>query len=202
MSEQPTPTIEPTSTPEATRPAALRWFGHFWPHALTALIAIAASLGLQLLFQPAATTTRTSATSIPAIATVTPQPVVLPTPIPVPTALPPASDITRQELLDLRAEDDRIWAAIYLSRAISQIADAETALRQNDLERADLMIVATDDTLALAYERTATALRDPIAQLRRDTSLIREDLYIRPEGMDTRLSRLRQTLLALIAERN
>jgi hypothetical protein len=202
MREQPTPITEPAAPIEPARPALSRWFGQFWPHALTALIAISASLGLQLLLQPTSTSTRATATSIPAIATVTPQPVVVPTSIPLPTALPPASGITRQELLDLRAEDDRIWAAIYLSRAISQIADAETALRQNDLERADLMIVATDDTLALAYERTATALRDPIAQLRRDASLIRDDLYIRPEGMDTRLNRLRQTLLALISERS
>jgi hypothetical protein len=63
------------------------------------------------------------------------------------------------------------------------------------------MIVATDDSLMLAYARTPPALRDPIAQLRRDAGAIREDLYLRPEGMDTRLARFRQSLLALIAER-
>jgi hypothetical protein len=113
----------------------------------------------------------------------------------------PAGGIARQELIDLRAEDDRLWSAIYLSRAINLIADAETALRANDLARVDQIIVATDDSLALAYDRTTDALRDPIAQLRRDAGMMREDLYLRPEGMDTRLARLRQTLLALIAER-
>lgn len=173
------------------------------PHALTAVVAVLASLGIQAaLLTPAAPP---APTALPALtptaaaeATSAPPP---PSATPAPTALPPAAGITRQELLDLRAENDRIWSAIYLSRAISQIADAETALRENNLERVDQMLVATDDSLALAYGRTSDALRDPIAQLRRDAGGLREDLYLRPEGMDVRLVRLRQTLLALIAER-
>jgi hypothetical protein len=104
-------------------------------------------------------------------------------------------------VLDLRAEDDRIWTAIYLSRAINQIADAESALRVNDMERAGQMLIATDDSLALAYTRTPNTLRDPIAQLRRDAGGLHADLFLRPENMDVRLASLRQTLLALIVER-
>jgi hypothetical protein len=168
---------------------------------LTGALAIAVSLGAQFAL-PGPAGSPAPAPTVP-IATVTSEPTTqsLPTTQPLPTAPLPASDITRQELLDLRAEDDRIWSAIYLSRAISQVADAESALRSNDLDRADQMIVATDDSLALAYGHTSGGLRDPIAQLRRDASLIREDLYLRPEGIDLRLMRFRQTLLALIAER-
>jgi hypothetical protein len=169
------------------------------PHLLTALIAISISLAIQAaLPRPVAVALPTPTA---AIATPSPAATIAPTTPPAPTVLPPASGITRQELLDLRAEDDQIWSAIYLSRAISQIADAETAMRINDLERTDQMIIAMDDSLALAYARTPDALRDPIAQLRRDAGVLREDLFLRPEGVDARLARLRQTLLALIAQR-
>ena len=175
------------------------WLRHILPHLLTAIVAIGASLAIQGMM-PRPVVVAVPAPTVP-IATPSPAPTLAPTAPPLPTAPIPASGITRQELLDLRAEDDRIWAAIYLSRAINQIADAESALRVNDMERAGQMLIATDDSLALAYARTPNTLRDPIAQLRRDTGSMHEDLFLRPESMDTRLARLRQTLLALIAER-
>lgn len=170
------------------------------PHLLTALLTLLLSIGLQSLLP-----TRPTALAI-ATSTALPQPLSTATAAPAatlptqqaPTALPPASDITRQQLIDLHTEDKRIWSAIYLARAISQIADAETAMRTNDLERVDQLIIAADASMAKALTRTASSLRDPIAQLRRDAGLMREDLYLRPEGMDARLIRLRQTLLVLI----
>jgi hypothetical protein len=195
MSETPP---SPAPQPARTRLAALR---AALPHVVTGLATLAMGLALQsFIFQPAAPA-QPQAVATVAIATPLPLPTLLPTPLPQPTSPIPVSGITRQELLDLRAEDDRIWSAIYLSRAISQIADAESALRANDLDRTGQMIVATDDSLTLAYARTPNAMRDPIAQLRRDAGAIREDLYLRPEGMDQRLARFRQSLLALIAER-
>jgi hypothetical protein len=107
----------------------------------------------------------------------------------------------RQELIDLHAEDDRLWSAVYLVRALSQVADAEAMLRANNLERVDQLLIAVDDSLALAYERADDAAKDPIEQLRREASALRDDLYLRPEGMDERLATLRQTILALIEER-
>ncbi len=192
----PDPLLPPSPKPP---PAYQRTVRAVLPHLLTACLAISVSLAAQAAFPQPAAVPAPSPTA--AIATPSPAPTNAPTIPAAPTVLPPASGITRQELLDLRAEDDRIWSAIYLSRAISQIADAETAMRINDLERTDQMIIATDDSLALAYARTPDALRDPIAQLRRDAGVLREDLYLRPEGIDARLARLRQTLLALIAER-
>jgi hypothetical protein len=193
-----TPDPLPPPAPQP-RPAYQRFARAALPHLLTAIIAISISLAIQAaLPQPVAVALPTPTA---AIATPSPAATIAPTIAPAPTVLPPASGITRQELLDLRAEDDQIWSAIYLSRAISQIADAETAMRINDLERTDQMIIAMDDSLALAYARTPAALRDPIAQLRRDAGVLREDLFLRPEGMDARLARLRQTLLALIAQR-
>jgi hypothetical protein len=126
-------------------------------------------------------------------------------PTAAPTSLPaapaPAPDIIRQELADLRFEDSRLWAAIYLSRAISQVSDAEAQMRADDLESVAQSLVAVDGSLELAYERADESIKSPIAQLRRDAGTIRDDLYVRPEGMDARLTRLRQTILALIGER-
>lgn len=168
------------------------------PHVITAVVAVAASLLIQ------ATLTRTAAPPAPTLTPPTPRPTVAPTEAPATsaTAAPPLSaGITSQELADLRAEDDKLWTAIYLSRAISQIAEAEAAMRANDLAAVDQSLIAVDDSLALAYGRANDAQSDPIDQLRRDASAMREDLYLRPEGMDARLSRLRQTILALIEER-
>jgi hypothetical protein len=188
-----------TDAPENQPVAApVSWMRRLAPHAITAALAIMASLGIQAVL-PKTAVVPAPAPTVP-IATVAPAPTRLPTQLPVATTVVPISGVARQELLDLRAEDDRLWAAIYLSRAISQIADAESALRINDFDRAGQMIIASDDSLALAYGRTAKELRDPIVQLRREAGGLHADLYLRPENMDARLASLRQTLLALIAE--
>lgn len=195
------PAPEPQETPPARAPVPFqRLLRIIIPHVLTAIIAVAISLGLQAAFFGARVAQNPTPTAI-ATATARPTATPAPTAVPVPTVPLSASELTRLEILDLRAENDKIWSAIYLARAINQIAEAETALHANDLERVDQMIVATDDSLVLAYARTTDTLRDPIAQLRRDAGTLREDLYLRPEGIDTRLARLRQTLLTLIAER-
>jgi len=167
---------------------------------LTAVIAVAISFAAQmLLFRPPGPAilppTPAPATAAPAIVPTGP------TAPPTATAPPLAEGVARQELLDLRAEIDQLWTVIYLSRAISQVADAEAALRGNDLDNVAQSLVEVDDSLALAYDRAAESARNPVAQLRRDVGEIREDLHLRPEGMDLRLARLRQLILTLIEER-
>jgi hypothetical protein len=168
------------------------------PHLLTAAAAVAISLAAQ-----AGMAGTRAAQPPPTLTAPTPRPTAPPTSPPAaqPTAPPLSAGITSQELADLRAEDDRLWTAIFLSRAISQLAEGESAMRANDLAAVDQSLIAVDDSLALAYGRAADAQRDPIDQLRRDAGAMREDLYMRPEGMDARLVRLRQTILALIEER-
>ena len=195
------PTPEPgASTPQAS--AGLigrRRLRASLPYILTAGLAVAASLAVQ-------------ATLLRPVTIVVMAPTSEPTPLPTTAAAPttptssaaapaPAPDIIRQELADLRFEDSRLWAAIYLSRAISQVSDAEAQMRANDLESVAQSLVAVDGSLELAYERADESIKSPIAQLRRDAGTIRDDLYVRPEGMDARLTRLRQTILALIGER-
>jgi hypothetical protein len=166
------------------------------PHALTALCAVAVSaLVTSLTITPEAVTAPTVITVIVGA------PTVHPTAIPRPsdTAEPAvAAGISRQELLDLRAEDDAIWAALYLVRAISHADDADAALRVNALAEVDQALIAVDDALSLARSRAVGAARDPIDQLRRDVGTMREDMYLRPEALDGRIGRLRQAMLTLI----
>ncbi len=171
------------------------------PHLLTAALAVAVSVGVQVgLSRPEPQTV---------VAPTPPPPTVAPTPAPTVPAAPtagtapaPAADIIRQDLADLRAEDDRLWSAIYLARAISQVSDAESQMRVNELESVAQSLVAVDGSLELAYERADESIKGPIAALRRDAGAIRDDLYVRPEGMDARLAVLRQTILTLIGERH
>lgn len=178
-------------------PSWRRWLRTLLPHLITAALAVAISLAAQeLLARPAP----------PTIVVPTPAP---PTPTPAPTATSapdaavpaPAPDIVRQELIDLRAEDDRLWAAVYLAKAISQVSDAEAQLRANDLENVAQSLVAMDGSLELAFERADDSIKSPITELRRTAGALHDDLYVRPEGMDTRLAVLRQTILALVGER-
>ncbi len=185
--------------PGEVRPTGIRRYPWVRPalfHLITLAIAVALSLSLQIaLVRP---TAQPTPTNIPS-PTITP----IPPPTLTPTIITPplAEGITRQELLDLRAENIRLWATIYLMRSISQIADAETSLRANDMSSVAQTLVAVDESLAQAFDRSGDAVKDPIRELRRETEAMREDLYLRPENMDLRLARLRQTILALIEER-
>src|SRR5215468_9946766 len=137
MSDRPT---EPRSSAGSTPgPSWRRWLFAVLPHMLTIVLAVAIAFALQAaLLRPSG-----------------------------PAFVAPAPDIVRQELLDLRAEDDRLWAAIYLARAISQVSDAEAQMRANDLESVAQSLVAVDGSLELAYERADESIKSPIAELRR-----------------------------------
>lgn len=186
----------PGSNRQQWRAAVAQQLRAIAPHALTALCAVAVSALVTSL------TTKPEPVTAPTVITViVGAPTVRPTVIPRPsdTAEPAvAAGISRQELLDLRAEDDAIWAALYLVRAVSHADDANAALRVNALAEVDQALIAVDDALSLARSRAVGAARDPIDQLRRDVGTMREDLYLRPEALDSRIGHLRQAMLTLI----
>lgn len=198
----------PDVSPPSGASQAVRLLRAALPHAITALVAVVLTLGIQR-FLPSVTHDAVQ----PAVqgTSVIPAPSLLPTadtlptggavPSPQPTEAPLAAALTRQEVIDLRAQDDRLWAAMYLMRALNHLADAEASLRVNDFARVEQILTAIDDALAQAYTRAADADRDPIAQIRRDIGSIREDLYLRPEGMDARMARVRQAIMTLIEAR-
>ena len=194
----------PDSNPTPESAPHRSWLRLLLPHAITAIVAIAASLGVLILLSPqilpaasAPTATLNPPTVVPS-----PRPTARPTP-PQSTALPLSQGISQQELADIRAEGDRKQAQIYLLLAIVQIDDAEAALRSNELVSVGQSLVAIDNSLDLAYaryERAGDSARDAIAQRRIEVGKMHDDLYLYPEGMDVRLSTMRQLTLALITE--
>lgn len=103
-----------------------------------------------------------------------------------------------QQLADLRRDMNRLWSAYYLSRAASQVADAEAALRINNLSEAEQVLVTVGISLDQAYAWSTEQEKGPISEFRMQVGRMHAHLYTRPEGMDERLRLLRQTMLSLI----
>jgi hypothetical protein len=106
----------------------------------------------------------------------------------------------RADVEQLQTELRSLWSAYYLARAANQIADAEAALRGNDLDEVEQVLVTVGLSLDLAYEQSDEQDKGPISEFRMQVGAIREDVYVRPEDMDLRLRRLRQSMLGLVDE--
>src|SRR5689334_11339120 len=123
-----TPEPGAPATSEPTGTLRRSWLRAVLPHVLTAAVAVAASLAVQAALMRPAPPTIPTPTGAPATSSPAARPSTPPAPTRAP-APPLAEGVTRQELADLHAEIDRLWATVYLTRAISQVADAEATLR-------------------------------------------------------------------------
>jgi hypothetical protein len=173
------------------------------PFLATAVAAVLVSLLAQALLWPRPPAPPVTPTAPPDI-TAAAQP-------PDPTALAPAStppptpalseeSVLSLQILDLEDENRRLWSALYLLRAASQLDDAITALEGNDLAEADRSLLAVYRSLDRAYDFSAEQEKGPIDTFRLELSQIRDDLRVRPEGADRRLRQLRQLMLSLVDE--
>ncbi|EFO79175.1 hypothetical protein OSCT_3008 [Oscillochloris trichoides DG-6] len=125
-----------------------------------------------------------------------PTPSIPATPLPAP--LPADERVLRLALLDLEAEDRHLWSAIYLLRTASQIDDALLALQSNDLDAARRALLNARRSLDQAYAISGEPEKGPIDTFRLQIGQIRNDLYLRPEGLDRRLRQVRQLMLSLV----
>jgi hypothetical protein len=200
INETPAPQIEQEAAPSLspqTAPIWRKWLVQLIPHLVTALISVALTLAI-ISFQPEPE---------PSI-----QPIVRPTSAPTQALAPTVVTVTRtpqlqpdervlsQELLDLQIRVDELWSGVYIARAATQLVDAESALRLNDTSEVERILVVVDASLALAYERSGDLNKGPISEFRSQVSQIRDDLYIRPEGIDQKLKVLRQRMVSLVEE--
>jgi len=188
-----------TSVPEETpiqRPR-VAWLRAILPHLITAFATLVLAVVIMLLWPRPGPLVSFPPTSVPMPGAAVP---TSPPATAGPTPAPLTEGVARQEIADLKAEDARIWATVYLLKASSQVADAEGSLRGNDMTAVDQALIAADYSLSLAYDRAEDAQKSPIDQFRRNVDRIRSDLYLYPERMDTRLAQLRQLLLTLIDE--
>jgi hypothetical protein len=119
---------------------------------------------------------------------------------PSPSALPADERILRLEILDLEAADRRLWSSLYLLRATSQLDDAALAIQSNDLDEVDRILLTARRSLDRAYAFSAEQEKGPIDTFRLQISQARDDLRVRPEGLDRRLRQVRQLILSLVDE--
>ncbi len=205
------------SPPEHTtvaRPASvwLRRVRAVLPYLLTIVVAISVALLIQnLLIAPrlAAVLRQPDAAAAQAelpTATLAPTRQPTRTPAPSPTSVPPRPAIAGpaplsppdpDELALLRREIERLWSAYYLARAANQIADAEAALQINNFDHVEQNLTAAAASVSRAYEYSAEQEKGPISEFRAQLSTLREEIWVRPEGMDQRLRSLRQRMLSL-----
>lgn len=187
-------TTEPGAPSRGRAPRLPAWLRTLLAHTLTATVAVLLSLTLGTALRPTV-----PIPTPPPPPTPTPRPTAVPTPAPTPAPLD--ANIARQELADLSAEIDQLWTVSYLSRALIYLSEAESALRNNDWQTVSQALIAVDDSLLLSYGRADESIKSPIEQIRVEIDRTRNDLYLRPEGMDARLGGLRQTILALVEAR-
>jgi hypothetical protein len=194
-----------TPAPRSSRPLAAAL-----PYIATAVAAVLCSLIIQLALRPPAAPTApqpptaTAYTPTAAAAALTsPTSVSRETPAPAtPTtsALPADEGGLRLAILDLEAADRRLWSAIYLLRAASQIDDAVVALQSNDLDEVDRVLLNARRSFDRAYAFSAEQEKGPIDAFRLQIGQARDDLHLRPEGLDRRLRQIRQLVLSLVDE--
>jgi hypothetical protein len=196
----------PVDQPAARSPSAPARLLAVWPYAVTALTAIVLSLALQALIWPRVSVpdiliaTGTSSPSSGTTATPTPdRPQVQPSAT-IAAATITDDSVLRLVVLDLEAEDQHLWSAIYLLRTASQIEDALTALQNNDLAEADRTLMAARRSLDRAYMIGPESIKGPIDSFRLRLSQIRDQLRLRPEGTDRDLRQLRRLILSLVDE--
>lgn len=205
MSEEPSaPEVPPPPSPAPARRSAL---AAALPYLATVVAAVAVSLLLQALFFPRPTSPAAVAqtaepptpTTTAPIATALP---LSPTTASAPRPTPALSDdsVLALQILDLEEQNRQLWSAVYLLRAASQLNDTIDALQANDLDEADRTILTAYRSLDRAYDASAEQEKGPIDTFRLQLSSIRDDLRVRPEGVDRRLRQLRQLMLSLVDE--
>jgi len=204
------PTTEEHGVSDAPAPRRPRLLAAALPYIATAVAAVLCSLLIQAATGPAAppatpqssavgvlppTSASTDAADRTTVSRETSAPIT-----PSPSALPTDEGGLRLAILDLEAANRRLWSAIYLLRAASQIDDAIVALQSNDLDEVDRIMLNARRSFDRAYAFSAEQEKGPIDTFRLQIGQARDDLHIRPEGLDRRLRQIRQLVLSLVDE--
>jgi hypothetical protein len=152
---------------------------------------------------------------------------VPPTPTPVPTARPTRTPSPRPTVVPTLAptpsptvvltqtlaptpfsfEDQKVQEALQgilfreqLIKVSLELLRAEDYLDSNEMKQVERELIAVGATLETAGRYADESLQDTIADLQRDVSRLREDLYLRPERLREGVRRLWQRVDVLIGE--
>jgi hypothetical protein len=134
---------------------------------------------------------------------------VVPTPVPIPSPTVSGTIVLSPTVTPapLSFDDERIQEALQriyfreqLLKASLELLRAETYLDSNDIRQVERELVAVSATLEQAGRFADESLLETIADLQRDLSGLREDLYLRPERLREGIRRLWQRVDVLIGE--
>jgi hypothetical protein len=155
-------------------------------------------------------------TPIPSpVPTALPTPTRTPHPTTAPTLTPPPSPTVSGTVAltptvtpaPLSFDDQRIQEALQriyfreqLLKVSLELLRAETYLDSNDIKQVERELIAVSATLEQAGRFADESLLETIADLQRDLSRLREDLYLRPERLREGIRRLWQRVDVLIGE--
>lgn len=142
-------------------------------------------------------TTTPRPTAVPPTLTPTPSPTVSGTAALTPTATPAPLSLDDERIQEAL---QRIYFREQLIKASLELLRAETYLDSNDLKQVERELIAVSATLEQAGRLADESLLETIADLQRDLSRLREDLYLRPERLREGIRRLWQRVDVLIGE--
>lgn len=152
---------------------------------------------------------------IPTVVPPTPSPTRMPTSMPTltPSPSPTLSPTVSGTLIlsptvtpaPLSLDDERIQEVLQriyfheqLLKVSLELLRAETYLDSNDIKQVERELIAVSATLDQAARFADESLLETIADLQRDLSRLREDLYLRPERLREGIRRLWQRVDVLI----
>ncbi len=173
------------------------------------LLLAAVNLGMQEVYHryirppspteslPTSPPTRTPVPTRIPLPTRTPTPSPSPTPEISPTAVLPPSSFEMQKIQE---ELQTLFFRQQLLKASQELLRAEGYLAENEIKQVERELIAVYATLEQAGRFAGETFRDTIAELQRDLSRLREDLYLRPERLQEGLRRLWQRVDVLIGE--
>ncbi len=189
---------------------ARRW--SLWQILLAGVLLLVLIVGLDLGMQevyhrylrPVPPTPTPQPTSQPT-RTPSPRPTVRPTlvPTPAPTAVVTQTLTPTPFSFEDRAVQEAlrdIYFREQLLKASLQLLRAEDYLDSNEMKQVERELIAVGATLETAGRYADESLRGTVADLRRDVSRLRADLYLRPERLREGIRRLWQRVDVLIGE--
>ncbi len=173
------------------------------------LLLAVVNLGMQEVYhryiRPPSPTERPPAplpTRMPTL-TRTPRPTWIPPPSPSPTSeISPTAVLSPSsfEMQKIQEDLQTLFFRQQLLKASQELLRAEDYLAENEMKQVERELIAVYATLEQASHFAGETFRDTIAELQRDLSRLREDLYLRPERFQEGLRRLWQRVDVLIGE--
>ncbi|MBA3469101.1 MAG: hypothetical protein H0T53_05600 [Herpetosiphonaceae bacterium] len=179
-----------------SRAEVVRGIRTTFPYLLTAVLG--ALLALTVMPRPAPSTATTIQVLLPTpVATVPP---LAPTEdLPSPEATPPPatptsvvfpSDTISLEIVTLRQDLQRTVGSLHLLKAASRLQTARLALLENDLPAVLRQLIVAQEDLDAAAPRVRDDIRGDVQALINDINLLRDDVPVRPEIVNSRLTSL------------